>query len=106
MDFRCIPGERFRDLVSSKQAEIETTQQLSTTELAALHELLAWDGESQIDFPCKSIVLQEGFLDHGLASEQTLLIRNRVYGSRQCRGNPVRNHMLFAMRSMSFPLHL
>ena len=49
MDFRCIPGERFRDLFSSKRVEIETTQSLTETELVALGELVTWDGRMDVD---------------------------------------------------------
>ena len=39
MDFRCVPGEHFRNFFSSNQMKLENTQQLSETELAGLHEL-------------------------------------------------------------------
>ena len=68
MDFRCIPGERFRDLISPKQAEIERTQHLSATELAALRELVSWDGENRSD--CRNflkVYIGIRLLDHSLA---------------------------------------
>ena len=47
MDFRCIPGEHFRDLFALNQTKIKTTQQLSEIELAAMGALVAWDGRME-----------------------------------------------------------
>ena len=67
MDFRCIPGEHFRDLISPKQAEIERTQHLSATELAALRELVSWDGENHIVCHRFQNLHSHKHPDHGLA---------------------------------------
>jgi hypothetical protein len=46
MDFRCIPGERLRDYYAASQADIEGTAEpaLTEVEVAALEELVQWDG--------------------------------------------------------------
>ena len=100
MDFRCVPGERFRDFFIASQAELETTQQLSGTELAGLRELVAWNGERKTNTTlfsscCDATTLSECVSRKRNSYRITLILLTliRADGTRKCRRDPVRNHV-------------